>query len=82
MAREDQMMQRNMYLTQARRVLLAVVLGAAVVISTAPTQAQELPTGAARVVKKVQIMALTGKSEIEFKVGQIVTNNASKFPHP
>ncbi len=66
----------------ARRVLLTAVLGAAVVLSTAPTQAQELPTGAARVVKKVQIMALTGKNEIEYKVGLIVANNAGKVPHP
>lgn len=63
-------------------MLLTAVLGAAVVLSVAPTQAQELPTGAARVVKKVQIMVVTGKNEIEYKVGLIVANNAGKVPHP
>ena len=75
-------MQAMSQKTRARQVLLAAVLGAAVVLSTAPTQAQELPTGAARVVKKVQIMVVTGKNEIEYKVGLIVANNAGKVPHP
>lgn len=62
---------------------LAAVLGLGMVLGvTSASQAQELPTGAARVVKKVQIMALTGKNEIEYKVGLIVENNASKVPHP
>ena len=75
-------MHREINRSTARRALLALVLCAAVVSSTAPTHAQELPTGAARVVKKVQIMVLTGKSEIEYKVAAIVANNSSKFPQP
>ena len=69
-------------MTWGRRGLLAVAVGAAVTLSGGTTLAQEhaLPTGAARVVKKVQLMALTGKSEIEYKVGQIVANNTSKLP--
>lgn len=62
---------------------LAAVLGLGLVLGVANTsQAQELPTGAARVVKKVQIMALTGKNEITYKVGLIVENNTDKVPHP
>ena len=62
---------------------LAAVLGLGLVLGVANTsQAQELPTGAARVVKKVQIMALTGKSEIDYTVGRILENNAGKIPHP
>ena len=62
---------------------LAAVLGLGLVLGvTSASQAQELPTGAARVVKKVQLMALTGKSEITFHVDRIVENNASMIPHP
>ena len=38
--------------------------------------------GAARVVKKVQIMALTGKSEIDYTIDRILTNNAGMIPQP
>lgn len=62
---------------------LASVLGLGLVLGvTSASQAQELPTGAARVVKKVQIMALTGKSEIDYTVGRILENNASIIPRP
>jgi len=62
---------------------LASALGLGLVLSaTSAGQAQELPTGAARVVKKVQIMALTGKSEIDYTVGRILENNASIIPRP
>ena len=67
---------------QGRRGLLAVVLGVALLLPAAPSQAQELPTGAARVVQKVQLMALTGKNELTYKVGMIVENNAGKLPRP
>lgn len=75
-------MHRKINQARARRLLLAAVVGATVMLSAAPTQAQELPTGAARVVKKVQIMALTGKNEMEYKVGLIVANNAERLPRP
>jgi hypothetical protein len=62
---------------------LASALGLSLVLSvTSASQAQELPTGAARVVQKVQLMALTGTNEIKYKVDLIVENNAGKFPHP
>lgn len=65
-----------------RIMLLGLVLGCALGFTGQQTHAQELPTGAARVVAKVQLMALTGTNEIEYKVGLIVENNASKIPHP
>ena len=62
---------------------LASALGLGLVLSvTSSSQAQELPTGAARVVAKVQLMALTGTNEIKYKVGLIVENNAGKIPQP
>jgi hypothetical protein len=67
----------------SRRILtLGLVLGLAVAFTGQQSRAQELPTGAARVVKKVQIMALTGTNEIKYKVDLIVENNAGKIPHP
>lgn len=72
-------MQHRMH---ERRGLLAVMLAAALLLPALPSQAQELPTGAARVVAKVKLMALTGKTEITYKVGLIVENNANKLPRP
>ena len=67
-----------------RIMMLGVGLGLALGLAGQQAHAQEhpLPTGAARVVQKVQLMALTGKNEIEYKVGLIVENNAGKVPHP
>jgi hypothetical protein len=65
-----------------RIMILGLVLGLSLSLAGQQTQAQELPTGAARVVAKVQLMALTGKNEIEYKVGLIVENNAGKIPRP
>jgi hypothetical protein len=62
---------------------LAAVVGLGLVLSvTSASQAQELPTGAARVVDKVKLMALTGKSEIDYTVDRILENNAGMIPHP
>lgn len=69
----------------ARRImLLGLVLGLSLGLAAEQARAQEhpLPTGAARVVKKVQIMALTGKSDIDYTVGRILENNANLIPGP
>lgn len=65
-----------------RIAILGLVLGLSLGVTGQQTQAQELPTGAARVVAKVQLMALTGTNEIKYKVGLIVENNAGKIPRP
>lgn len=65
-----------------RIMLLGLVLGLSLGFAGQQTSAQELPTGAARVVEKVQLMALTGTNEIKYKVGLIVENNTGKFPKP
>jgi hypothetical protein len=65
-----------------RIMLLGLVLGLSLGFAGQQTHAQELPTGAARVVKKVQLMALTGTNEIKYKVDLIVENNAGKIPQP
>lgn len=67
----------------ARRImLLGLALGLAFGFAGQQTQAQELPTGAGRVVKKVELMVLTGTSELKYKVDLIVENNTGKFPRP
>jgi hypothetical protein len=65
-----------------RIMLLGMALGLSLGVAGQQTHAQELPTGAARVVKKVQLMALTGTNEIKYKVDLIVENNTGKFPKP
>lgn len=67
----------------ARRImLLGLMLGLSLGLAGQQTHAQELPTGAARVVKKVELMALTGKSELDYTVARILENNASIIPRP
>ena len=67
----------------ARHIMMrGFALGLALGVTGQETHAQELPTGAARVVAKVKLMALTGQNEIEYKVGLIVENNAGKIPRP
>lgn len=62
---------------------LAAVLGLGLMLGvTSASQAQELPTGAARVVKKVELMALTGKSDLDYTIDRILTNNAGMIPQP
>jgi hypothetical protein len=67
-----------------RIMMLGLVLGLSLGLAGQQTQAQaqELPTGAGRVVAKVQLMALTGTNEIKYKVDLIVENNAGKIPQP
>ena len=65
-------------------MLLGLVLGLSLGVAGQQAQAQEhtLPTGAGRVVKKVQLMALTGKSEIDWTISRIMENNAELIPGP
>lgn len=62
------------------RLALGLCMGLSLALTLTATSAQELPTGAARVVKKVQIMALTGKNEVLFHVAQIQENIAESTP--
>lgn len=65
-----------------RIMMLGLALGLSLGFTGQQAHAQELPTGAARVVQKVQLMALTGTNEIKYKVGLIVENNTGKLPKP
>ncbi len=69
----------------SRRIMMVgLVLGLSLGLAGQQAHAQEhaLPTGAARVVKKVELMALTGKSELDWTIAQILENNASLIPGP
>lgn len=64
---------------RARRVL-GLCVGLSLALTLTATSAQELPTGAARVVEKVQLQALTGKIQILTQVGRIQENIAEWTP--
>lgn len=58
-----------------RRVMMAVVVGGALLGSSlAGAGAQELPTGAARVVEKVQTRVFIGTAMLKQHVAAIVAN--------
>jgi hypothetical protein len=61
-------MQRVTHLTTA--LLIGLSLG----LSAGPASAQELPTGAARIVEKVQTRIFISKSTLLFKVEAILAN--------
>jgi hypothetical protein len=65
-----------------RMLCLGLCLGFAfgLVGEQALAQERNLPTGAGRVVRKVELMILTGKSEIDWTISRILENNASKIP--
>lgn len=63
----------------ARRAL-GLCVGLSLALMLTATSAQELPTGAARVVQKVQLQALTGKNQILAQVGRIQENIAESTP--
>ena len=67
-----------------RMLFLGLCLGLTLGLGGAQAHAQErsLPTGAGRVVQKVELMALTGKSEIDWTISRILENNADMIPHP
>ena len=71
-------------MTNVVRAACGLLLGLGLALSVAlPTAAQgtrELPTGAARVVEKIDLMVLTGTNQIKFHVAQILENNAGAIP--
>jgi hypothetical protein len=76
-------MRRTHLSSTVKHLGLASAIGLGLVLSvTSASQAQELPTGAARVVKKVELMALTGKSELDYTIARILENNANIIPGP
>ena len=58
----------------ATALLIGLGLGLAAV---GPASAQELPTGAARIVEKVQTRIFVSKSTLVFKVEAILANQPS-----
>ena len=71
-------------MTKVMRAACGLLVGLGLALSLAlPTAAQgtrELPTGAARVVEKIDLMVLTGTNQIKFHVAQILENNAGIIP--
>jgi hypothetical protein len=65
-----------------RTVILGGVVALLVGLSSiTPVSAQrEIPTGAARIVEKVQFEALVGTIQIQSHVDQILENNAGVIP--
>jgi hypothetical protein len=55
----------------AAAVLISLSLS---LVATGPTSAQELPTGAARIVEKVQTRIFISQSTLLFKVEAILAN--------
>jgi hypothetical protein len=60
-------------------VLLALGLGVGVGGSVG-AQERELPTGAGRVVEKVEFRILVARIQLEVHVGEILENNAGAIP--
>lgn len=66
-------------MSMLRRTAVGVVVAGALALPmTAPTSAAELPTGAARVVQKIQLQVLTGTNNLLFHVDQIKANAAAR----
>lgn len=62
-------------MTTKRRSASGALLGLALAVALmGPASAQELPTGAARAVEKVQTRVFIEKSSLLIKVGQIQAN--------
>ncbi len=63
------------------RGVLALLVGLGLSLGVAGSSAaQEVPTGAARIVEKVQLQVLVGKVTLTTRVGRIVENNAGLIP--
>lgn len=63
-----------------RPTAVALLLGMSLsLLATGPAVAQELPTGAARIVEKVQTRIFISKSSLLFHVADIVANQPEPF---
>jgi hypothetical protein len=62
-------------MTSLQRYALSLVLAAMLAVAASgSTSAQELPTGAARVVEKVQTRIFIAKANLQFHVAAILEN--------
>jgi hypothetical protein len=67
--------QRSMVMTRLGRVLLIMGLGVGLGIGMLhPVGAQEVPTGAARIVEKVQLRIFISKTSLTFNIADVVEN--------
>jgi len=58
-----------------QQAVMAVVVGMGLSLAlTGPAAAQEIPTGAARIVEKVQTRIFISQSTLNFKVAAILEN--------
>jgi hypothetical protein len=65
-------------MTRGLRSTVAVVIGLSLAaVLTGPAAAQEIPTGAARIVEKVQTRIFISQSTLTFKVAAILENQPS-----
>ena len=61
-----------------RHAAAAALIGLSLsLLATGPASAQELPTGAARIVEKVQTRIFISTSSLQFKVEAILANQPS-----
>lgn len=67
-------------MTRAFRSAVALAVGLSLGIAlTGPAAAQEVPTGAARIIEKVQTRIFISQSSLTFKVAAILENQPAPF---
>ena len=69
-------------MTSLRGLAAGMLIGLAVALATvAPARAeQEIPTGAARLIEKVEFQILVGTIQLETHIDRILENNAGVIP--
>ena len=64
-----------------RRALAGMLLALGLGIGMgAPADAQEIPTGAARVIEKIDYRITVAKIQLDVHIGRILENNAGAIP--